>query len=141
MGVNTMNYEKLRQFRNSHNNFAEFLGLEITEIGPGYARAKMPVRKEFRNPIGSVHGGCIFTIADAAGCSAASSYGYHITTISNNLNFLNPGINTNILYATTREIKRGKRILVYDVSVTDENDILLAEGIFSFMSLNKPIEL
>lgn len=135
-----MDYEKLRQFRNSNNNFTQFLNLEITEIGLGYARAKMPIREEYLNVVGSVHGGCLFSIADAAGCAAASSHGFHITTLSNNFNFLNPGLNINMIYATTREIKHGKKILVYDVEVTDENNVLLAEGIFSFMSLNKPIE-
>ncbi len=136
-----MNYEKLRQYRNSHNNFAEHLGLEITEIGPGYARAMMPIREEYLNVVGSVHGGCLFTIADAAGCAAASSYGNHIATLNNSFNFLNPGLNTKTLYATTRELKRGKRVLVYSVAVTDENENLLAEGVFTFMSINKPIEL
>lgn len=136
-----MDYEKLRQFRNKNNNFAQYLGIEITEIGLGYACAKMPIREEHRNIIGSVHGGCLFSIADAVGCAAASSHGFHITTLNNNFNFLSPGLNINMIYATTREIKHGKNVLVYDVSVTDENNVLLAEGIFSFMSLNKPIEL
>lgn len=136
-----MDYEKLRVYRNTHNSFAEFLGIEIIEIKEGYAKARLPISDNFRNPIGSVHGGCIFSIADAAGCSAASSYGSHITTISNTLNFLNPGLNTKMLYAETREIKHGKKILVYDVSVTNEDGVLLAEGIFSFMSLNKEIIL
>lgn len=136
-----MNYEKLRQYRNSHNKFAEHLGLEITEIGPGYARAEMPIRPEYLNVVGSVHGGCLFTIADATGCAAASSYGYHIATLSSTMNYLSPGLNTKVLYSTTREIKHGKKVSVYDVSVTDENGTLLAEGIFSFMSLNSLIEL
>lgn len=136
-----MDYEKLRQFRNNNNNFAQFLGLEITEIREGYASAKMPIREEYQNVVGSVHGGCLFSIADAVGCAAASSHGFHIATLNNNFNFLNPGLNINMIYATTREIKRGKKVLVYDVAVTDENNILLAEGIFSFMSLNTPIEL
>lgn len=136
-----MDYEKLRLYRNTHNNFAEYLGLEITEIGPGYARAMMPIREEHLNVVGSVHGGCLFTIADAAGCAAASSYGNHIATLNNSFNFLNPGLNTKTLYATTRELKQGKRVLVYSVAVTDENENLLAEGVFTFMAINKPIEL
>ena len=136
-----MDFEKLRLYRNIKNNFANLLDIKLSEISEGYAKAEMDVKTELLNPIGSLHGGCLYTIADIAGGAAASSYGVHVTTIDGNFHYLRAGINTKKLFATTTEIKRGKKILVYSISVTDQDDVELAMGIFSFMSIGKPIEL
>ena len=83
-----MDFEKLKSFRNINNNFAKLLGIELTELSDGYAKATMKVTKEFLNPIGSLHGGCLYTIADIVGGAAASSYGIHVTTIDGNFHYL-----------------------------------------------------
>ena len=46
-----MDFEKLKSFRNINNNFAKLLGIELTELSDGYAKATMKVTKEFLNPI------------------------------------------------------------------------------------------
>ena len=56
-----MDFEKLKSFRNINNNFAKLLGIELTELSDGYAKATMKVTTEFLNPIGSLHGGCLYT--------------------------------------------------------------------------------
>ena len=105
-----MDFEKLKSFRNINNNFAKLLGIELTELSDGYAKATMKVTKDFLNPIGSLHGGCLYTIADIVGGAAASSYGIHVTTIDGNFHYLRAGINTKELSATATEIKKGKKI-------------------------------
>ena len=136
-----MDFEKLKSFRNINNNFAKLLGIELTELSDGYAKATMKVTKDFLNPIGSLHGGCLYTIADIVGGAAASSYGIHVTTIDGNFHYLRAGINTKELSATATEIKKGKKISVYSISVKDQDSVELAVGIFSFMSLGKAIEI
>ena len=136
-----MDFEKLKSFRNINNNFAKLLGIELTELSNGYAKATMKVTTEFLNPIGSLHGGCLYTIADTVGGAAASSYGIYVTTIDGNFHYLRAGINTKEIHATATEIKKGKKISVYSISVKDQDDVELAVGIFSFMSLGKPIEI
>ena len=116
-----MDYEKLKSFRNINNNFAKLLGIELTELSNGYA--------------------CLYTIADIAGGAAASSYGIHVTTIDGNFHYLRAGLNTKELSATATEIKKGKKISVYSISVKDQDNVELAVGIFSFMSLGKAIEI
>ena len=70
-----MDFERLKEHRNHLNAFANYIGLHITQLGEGSARAEMPVTKDHLNPIGSVHGGCLATMADVVGGAAASSYG------------------------------------------------------------------
>lgn len=136
-----MDFEKLIIHRNEKNNFANLLGIRITKISEGYAQAEMSTNPKLLNPIGSLHGGCLFSIADTVGGAAACSHGEYVTTIDSNIHYLRAGINKKKLIATATELKRGKRVLVYNISIKDQDDVELAVGIFSFMSLGKPIEL
>lgn len=136
-----MDYELLKKVRQARNAFCNSLGLIILEIGPGTAKSKLPVRKDHMNPVGSVHGGCIFTMADTTAGSAASSYGIQVTTLDSTIHFLRPGLNTDCLYAEAKEIKHGKRVSVYNVEVTDDQGALLASATFTYASLGKPIDL
>lgn len=135
----TVDFNEILTIRNRTNAFANMLGLELTEIREGYAKAEMDVTDQLKNPINSVHGGVLFTIADITGGGAAASHGNHITTIDGSFHFLRPGLQTTHLTAEARELKAGKNVLVYDVAVFDQNNVVLAEGIFSYMSLGKPI--
>ena len=50
--------------------FAGFLGLEITEVGPGEATVVLPRREELKNHVGSQHAGALFTAAETASGAA-----------------------------------------------------------------------
>ena len=76
-----MDYEALRRIRNEQNSFGNLVGVRIEEIREGYARSVLDVRADLSNPIGSLHGGVLFTIADITGGSAAVSHGEQVTTV------------------------------------------------------------
>lgn len=136
-----MDYNKLIEHRNNSNGFARLMGIVTEEIREGYARARLTVKPEFMNPIGSVHGGCIFTLADVVGGSAAASHGNLITTISADINYLKAAINVKELTAVASELKYVKNILVYEVNIFDESNNLLAKATLSYFNMNKTIEL
>ncbi|MDO4489908.1 MAG: PaaI family thioesterase [Lachnospiraceae bacterium] len=136
-----MDYELLKKVRQEKNAFCQSIGIEILEIGPGTARTRLSLGAMHQNPIGSVHGGCIFTMADTTAGSAASSHGIQVTTLDSTIHFLRPGLNADCLYAEAREIKQGKRVSVYSVEVTDGEGLLLAHATFTYASLGKPIDL
>jgi acyl-coenzyme A thioesterase PaaI-like protein len=50
--------------------FAGYLGLEITEVGPGRATVQLPDRAELGNHVGSQHAGALFTVAETASGAA-----------------------------------------------------------------------
>ena len=77
-----MDYEKLRDTRNTTNPYAKRMGIFVEEIGPGCARAVMDVTPDDANPVGVPHGGCYFSLADTASGSAMASHGYYAVTIS-----------------------------------------------------------
>ena len=47
------------------------LGIRITEIGPDYLRATMPVNAHTHQPFGVLHGGASVALAETAGSIAA----------------------------------------------------------------------
>ena len=134
-----MSLEDYMAYRNEHNEYAAFLGIRTTEMREGYARGELAIRKEYENAIGSVHGGCLFSLADTIGGSAAASYGMRVTTLSSDFHYLSPGIGVKKLYAEAKEIKNGKRISVYEVEVAGEDGKLLAKGTFTFFNLGVPL--
>lgn len=132
-----MNLDALRQSHNQKNNFSRLLGIKITQISEGFAQAEAEVTPDLLNPIGSLHGGLLYTIADIAGGGAASSHGDYVTTIEGSIHYLRAGLRTEKITATATELKRGKKILVYSLSIKDQDGAELATGIFSFMVLGK----
>jgi acyl-CoA thioesterase len=135
-----MELKDILEFRNRKNNFGTFLGIRTTRILPGHAECEMEIRPEFQNPIGSIHGGIIFTLADIAAGSAAASHGMQLTTMDSEMHYLNAGIRVRRLKGCADAIKEGHRISVIRVRILEENDKLLAEGTFTYFNLGKPLE-
>ena len=134
-----MDFEKLLQFRNEKNAYGRFLNIKLTKIDQGYAEAVMPISDNHLNPVASVHGGCLFSIADVVASAAASSHGSAVTTLNTDFHYLRAGLNCTQIIAKAQEVKYGKRVMVYRASVYDQNDTLLAEGTFTCMSLGKDV--
>lgn len=139
--VYAVEFHKLMDFRNNFPGFTREMGMKVTDISDGYARVEMEIDARSANPIGSVHGGVIYALADTAGGVAATSKGSFVTTVTGDINYLNPAIGVTKLVATTREVKVGKNILVYDVSITDEKENSIAEARMTFYSLHKEVIL
>lgn len=103
-------------------------GLNIISFGKGFAEVIMEPHKEILNPMGVVHGGAIFTLCDLAAGAAAASYGQASVTQCANINFLRPGKGTHRLTARTKELKKGRSTGIYEVTVTDEDDVMIARA-------------
>ena len=126
-----MDYEALRRIRNEQNSFGNLVGVRIEEIREGYARSVLDVRADLSNPIGSLHGGVLFTIADITGGSAAVSHGEQVTTVDADIRYLRPGIGVKRIVCEAEEIKKGKTLFVYRIDVRDQDGTLLTAGTFT----------
>ena len=102
------------------------LGMEIVEIGPGYAKLTMTVRPEMVNGQRIAHGGFIFTLADSAFAFACNSHNDRAVAAQGNITFIKPGKLGDKLVATAREVSRSGRSGIYDVRVT-AGDVVIAE--------------
>ncbi|HIV34430.1 MAG TPA: PaaI family thioesterase [Candidatus Blautia intestinigallinarum] len=134
-----MDYEKLIQFRDEGNHFTRKLGIQTVEIREGYAKVKLAVEKDHTNFLGSVHGGCLFSIADSVAGAAASSYGDYSTTVNASINYLVPALQVKELTGEARVIKHGKRISVFQVQIRNDEGKLLVQGEFTYYDMGKKI--
>ena len=100
--------------------YAIFLGINTTKISEGHAEGEIILRDEHFNPIKSVHGGCIFSLADTIAGSASISYGKKTATLSSNMNFISAAMDTEKIIAYADVTKRGKKVIVVSVDVTDD---------------------
>lgn len=132
----TPDLEALRQDRNKENKFADHNGIQITRLEKGHAVVEMEVDEKKLNPLGTVHGGCFFTIADTCAGAAATTFGSNVTTVNAEMHYLRAGRNVKKLIAENREVKVGRTLIVQDVIITDENGTELVHGTFTFFRVD-----
>ncbi|QOZ48951.1 hydroxyphenylacetyl-CoA thioesterase PaaI [Bradyrhizobium sp. CCBAU 53340] len=102
------------------------LGMEIVEIGPGFATLAMTVRPDMVNGQRIAHGGFIFTLADSAFAFACNSHNERVVAAQGQITFIKPGRLGDRLVAEAREVSRGGRSGIYDVRVS-AGDTVIAE--------------
>ena len=101
--------------------------MELVSVGPGVATIAMRVRPDMLNSHGICHGGHIFTLADAAFAFACNGYNQRTVGHQAAITYMAPGRRGDRLTATARELYRGKRDGIYDVSVTNGRGERIAE--------------
>ena len=102
----------------SADAFARNCGIELIESGNGSARVKMNVNESHRNSHGTVHGGAIFTLADAAFALASNSHGIPAAAINAHISYMKAA-STGPLFAEAEEFSLNPRLATYTVKVTD----------------------
>ena len=126
---------RILEIRNKENLFSVQMGIQGTVIEEGYAETELVIEPKHLNLNHSVHGGCLYTLADNAGGACASSHGHRVSTSSGDLQFMRPAINCKKLKAVAKEKKAGKRIVVVDISIYDEKGTELACGLFDYAKM------
>lgn len=96
------------------------LGIAIEEVGPGFARLRMPVRPHMLNGHGTCHGGFIFALADSAFAAACNTYDAATVAAAASIDFLAPAQAHDELTAEARELWRSKRSGIYEVEVSNQ---------------------
>ena len=125
-------FERAKNYLNTNNPFAHLLGMQITEVGDGTSTVVLPFRKDLSNPTQSANGGVQYSMADFAGGAAAVSHGRLVVTVDASFHYLRAGLDSQTLYARARELKAGKKLLTYEVTVSDQTGLVLSTGIFTF---------
>ncbi|MBQ0755526.1 MAG: hotdog fold thioesterase [Amphritea sp.] len=117
-----MSVEQLQSF--TKNTLVDHLGIEITEIGPDYVCASMPVDTRTHQPMGLLHGGASVVLAETLGSVAAqlaAEPGHSCVGLEVNANHLS-GISTGRVYGKASPIHIGRSTQVWDIRIKDEND-------------------
>jgi uncharacterized protein (TIGR00369 family) len=115
----------------------KLIGFRPTSIETGKAIFELAAGPQHANPMGTLHGGIICDVADAAmGTAYASTLGEgeSFTTLELKINFLRPYW-TGRVVATARTVKTGRTIGLVECDVTDPDERLVARAMSTCMTL------
>ncbi|MEW6777340.1 MAG: PaaI family thioesterase [Bdellovibrionota bacterium] len=113
------------------------LGFKMTEIGDGTATIELEAGPQHANPMGTLHGGVLCDITDAAmGTALASTLeaGESFTTIEIKGNFFKP-IWTGTLRAMGKVVRRTKSLAYLEADVLDPDGSLVFKAASTCMIL------
>jgi 1,4-dihydroxy-2-naphthoyl-CoA hydrolase len=106
-------------------NMAEWLGIEITEVGDDYLKGTMPVDDRTRQPYGLLHGGASVVLAETLGSVGAAFVvdrnKYDCVGLEINANHLR-GVREGLVTGIARPIHIGKTTQVWDIRIHDSRD-------------------
>jgi acyl-CoA thioesterase len=103
------------------------LGMLVERVSPGEAVISMKIRADMTNGHGICHGGFIFTLADSAFAFACNTYNQRTVAQQCAVTFLQPGRRGDTLTAHAVERTRTGRSGIYDVTVRNSRDEVVAE--------------
>ncbi|PYC68192.1 phenylacetic acid degradation protein PaaD [Streptomyces tateyamensis] len=103
------------------------LGIELVEVGPGRATLRMRVGEAMLNGHGTMHGGYLFLLADAAFAVACNTHGPVTVAQGAQVSFLRPARAGEELTAAAVERERAGRSGIYDVTVRRAGGETVAE--------------
>lgn len=116
---------------------AETLGFAMTSVEFGVAVFEMRTTPRHANPMGTLHGGVLCDLADAAMGTAYFTTledGDSFTTLELKINFLKPIWNAK-LTATGKVVKGGKTVGLVECDVVDEKGSLVAHATSTCLTL------
>lgn len=105
-----------------------FLKMQLLELRPGYARVRMKMREEFLTFNNYVFGGIIMSVADQAFACATNSMGRPSIASQFNIHFVSAAAPDDELTAEGRVLRKGRRVDVCEISITNREGKLLAKA-------------
>jgi 1,4-dihydroxy-2-naphthoyl-CoA hydrolase len=122
-------------------NMPLHLGIEFTEIGDDFLRARMPVTDRTRQPFGILHGGASVALAETLGSVAAGLVvdpdKYRVVGQEINANHVR-AISEGFVIGTARPLHLGKRSHVWEIRIVDEQDRLVCISRITMFVMERP---
>ena len=109
---------------------ATLIGFTLVAVEPGHAVVELEAAERHANPMGTLHGGVLCDVADAAmgmAWAATLGEGETFTTLELKINFLRP-VWTGKLVATGRVVKGGRTIGLTECDIVDAKQRLVARA-------------
>jgi uncharacterized protein (TIGR00369 family) len=120
----------IKKSRASKVPIAELIGFRVEEIGGGRAVALLQSGPQHANPMGTLHGGVLCDLADAAmGMAFVTTLApdESFTTMGLSISFFRPVWQT-LLRAEGRVMNRGKNVGYVECDVTDQDGKQVAKA-------------
>ncbi len=118
--------EAVRDGMFANDRASKALGMEIIAISPGGATMTMTVREDMLNGVDICHGGLITTLADSTFAFACNAYNELTVASGFSVDIVAPGRLGDQLTAVAVEVALAGRTGVYDITVRNQRDELIA---------------
>ena len=117
---------------------AAHLGITLTEVRPGYARATMDVGPALLNALGTAHGGATMALLDVVHAAVSNSHGTVAVAQDVHTEFLAAGRPGDRLEAEGVEVHRTNRTAVYRIEARAQDDRLVATALARVFRTDRP---
>lgn len=104
-----------------------WLGMSIDDVDEGTAILSLTVQDHHCNGFGICHGGITFALADSAFAFACNSRNQSTVAHHNSITYIAPAQKGDVLTATAKETSLTGRSGIYDVTVTTQAGVTIAE--------------
>ena len=122
------------------NTMSEHLGIEFTELGDNYLKAKMPVDHRTRQPYGVLHGGASATLAETMGSIASAlvvdQSQYYCVGLEINANHIRSA-KEGFVFGTVLPLHIGRSTHVWDIKIYDQWEKLVCVSRLTVAILKK----
>lgn len=118
--------EAVRDTMFANDRASQGLGLQILAVGPGTATLRMAVREDMLNGFDICHGGFVTTLADSTFAFACNSYNEVTVASGFAIDIVAPSRLGDVLTARAQEVSLAGRTGVYDITITNQRDELIA---------------
>ncbi len=116
----------------SVDGFDRELGLTYIEVTPDGARAELEIHDRLKQPWGIVHGGVYCAVVESMASVSGHVWltengGGTVVGVNNNTDFLR-AIRSGTVSAVSTPIHRGRRQQLWQITITDAHDRVVARG-------------
>jgi|TARA_A100001388_G_C28285089_1_gene273897 1,4-dihydroxy-2-naphthoyl-CoA hydrolase len=107
------------------NTMAEYLQINIEEVGDNFIRASMPVNEKTIQPFGILHGGASVVLAETVGSVASNlclnddQYSVGLDINANHIK----SVRDNLVEAITKPIHIGRTTHVWEIKITQREKL------------------
>lgn len=123
------------------NTMGEHLGIEWTEVGPDYIKARMPVDHRTKQPYGLLHGGASVALAETLGSVGAAMTvdpaKYIAVGMEINANHVRSA-REGFVIGTTRPLHKGGTTQVWEIRIEDDRGKLICISRLTVAILKHP---
>jgi 1,4-dihydroxy-2-naphthoyl-CoA hydrolase len=111
-----------------HNTMGEWLGIEFTDIGEDFLKARMPVNERTRQPYGMLHGGASAVLSETMGSVASAlvidPQQFICVGLEINANHVR-GVREDYVFGTVLPLHIGGSTHVWDIRIIDSQEKLV----------------
>ena len=136
-------HERIRrmvfELEGNPNTLRAYLGIRFLDADYGYTRAELEIDERHQNPIGTIHGGVVYSLADTLGGSCNATLGQPGPTISSDIYYLGSMVGVKKVIGEAHVIKKGRRVNVIEEVITDEAGRLLVRCTQQYMNLGRNV--